>query len=112
MNDSRIRKLFFLLTAGVDGCLIENPVDLLYLTGLSLSKGRLWISPLRTILFVDGRYYEKAKREAPCEVILLQEKNFVEAVGEAKKIVFDSAFCSYEQFLASRKVLPQIDWFP
>lgn len=39
----RIKQLINTLKS-VDACVIDNPVDLLYLTGLSLSRGRLWVS--------------------------------------------------------------------
>ncbi len=42
--------------------LIENPVDIYYLTGLKLSKGALLIRGNQKTLYVDGRYIEVARR--------------------------------------------------
>lgn len=109
MNDSRIKKLQRTLS-NVDGCLIEKPVDLLYLTGLSLSKGRFWATSKEAILFVDGRYYERAKKAAPCTVVLSDEKSLKEALGSSKKVGFDGDFCTYENFLFLKRTFPEIDW--
>lgn len=49
-----------------DGALIENPVDLFYLTGLQLSKGTLTATKNEAALFVDGRYFAAAEKKAPC----------------------------------------------
>ena len=47
----------------VDGCLIETPLDLFYLTGLTLSAGKLIVLPQGAMLFVDGRYVEAAQKQ-------------------------------------------------
>ncbi len=103
MNDSRIRRL---------KCdfpyLIEAPSDLYYLTGLTLSRGRLLVEMNGATLFVDGRYFERAKKEAPCEVAHLDEFKKV----AAKKIGFDSAFITYEGYLSMKKELPSVEWVP
>ena len=52
----------------IDALLIENPVDLLYLTGLKLSRGRLWVSARDIQLHVDGRYFDEASLKSPCSV--------------------------------------------
>ena len=49
----------------IEAILIENPIDLLYLTGLKMSKGRLWVRPDRAELYVDGRYFGEAGRNLP-----------------------------------------------
>jgi Xaa-Pro aminopeptidase len=105
MDDSRIRKLANHLDIP---CFIEQTADLLYLTGLDLSKGRLLVSKKETVLFVDGRYYEKAKKEAPCAVAEWHEQK---KTGE-KKIGFDSAGVSYEGYSALKKEFPEVEWIP
>ncbi len=42
--------------------LIEDPIDLYYLTGLTLSTGQLWLSSKEALLLLDGRYIESAKK--------------------------------------------------
>jgi Xaa-Pro aminopeptidase len=87
----------FFKTWKVDGCLIEKPLDLFYLTGLQLSLGLLVILPKKAQLFVDGRYIEFTKKNSPFPVQLLSK----EAVASYLKIgkdfrgqalAFDSQF--------------------
>ena len=51
-----------------------DPTDIFYLTGMQLSLGRLLICSHSAILFVDGRYYEEAKKTACCKVKKMEEK--------------------------------------
>lgn len=89
-------------------CLIEQTTDLFYLTGLNLSKGRLLVSQNRVTLFVDGRYLEAAKKNAPCDVAKWEEfKNVQE-----KEMVFDSSFITYDAYLALKKELPSVHLIP
>jgi Xaa-Pro aminopeptidase len=95
------------MLSDVDACIIDNPVDLLYLTGLSMSKGRLWVGKEST-LFVDGRYFETARKKAPCAVKIWDEqKNQKE-----KRVGFDSAFVSYNEYLSLQKMFPEVEWVP
>jgi Xaa-Pro aminopeptidase len=81
--------------------LIENPVDLLYLTGLLLSAGKLFITATAARLFVDGRYLEKAAKQSPIKT-LLSEEAAIEAFLKTQKIKtlsFDSKSTNYDRFL-------------
>ena len=105
MNDSRIKHL----SQQIDGpCFIEQAADLLYLTGLALSKGRLFVSRDDATLYVDGRYFERAKKEAPCAVQLWEEQK----KRPEKRIGFDSSTVTYEGFLALKKAMPHVEWIP
>ena len=108
MDESRIKKVQQQLD--VDCLLIDDPVDLFYLTGLTLSIGRMALFPDRASLFVDGRYIEIGKKKAPCEVKLNQE--FVSYLSSAQKVGFDSAFLSCDDFAKLEKQLPQKKWVP
>ncbi len=103
MNDLRIRQIQSEIPL-----LIEDLTDLFYLTGLTLSKGRLLVSSGKATLYVDGRYYERAKLEAPCSVKLWEEfKNIQE-----KEMGFDSAFVTYEAYQGMKREFPYITWTP
>lgn len=93
-----------------DALFIEDPIDLLYLTGLSVSTGRLVVFPKRCILFVDGRYFEVAKRTAPCEVMLRDDKVLAALLETDVSIGFDSAFLSYEAVRNMEKNIPGKKW--
>jgi Xaa-Pro aminopeptidase len=105
MDLSRIQKLTSRLNFP---CLINKQADLLYLTGLSLSKGRLLILPDQSILFVDGRYYDRAKKEAPCPVMLWEEQE----KWLKNQIGFDSANVTYEEYLTLKKTFPEVEFIP
>ncbi|EKE08256.1 MAG: aminopeptidase P [uncultured bacterium] len=88
--------------------LIEKPIDLLYFTGLHLSRGRLFVEKERVRLFVDGRYFHWAADRAPCEV--LEWDAFLKV--DAKKVQFDSTYLSYDGFVHYQKLCPGIEWIP
>ncbi len=58
---------------GIDALLIESSVDLFYLTGVLLSRGRLWIRSDSAQLHVDGRYFQAAQETASCRVFLWEK---------------------------------------
>ncbi len=77
----------------MEAFLIEDEVDLFYLTGLSLSAGSLLVFPKRAELYVDGRYLQMCKEKSPTAVLALSEK-----MGKGlKKVGFDSAKMSYDR---------------
>lgn len=102
---ARIKGLQALLhTHEVDFFVIDSPVDLLYLTGLSVSLGRMLISQDKELLFVDGRYIDFAKKRASCEVHLLSTISSFLKTGI--KVGFDSAFTTCEEFDHLQKMFP------
>ena len=104
----RLKKIQASLT--VEILLIDNPVDLYYLTGLDLSKGRLAIGKKEAYLFVDGRYFEMAKKKAPCPVILTEAGALEEKLKPFRQIGFDSAFVSVDGYQALQKELLHKNW--
>lgn len=111
MDVSRINKLKDLCREmKVDAILADDPVDLLYLTGLSFSIGRMLVSSESATLFVDGRYIESAKKQALCEVQLPSELGHF--AKPFKKIAFDSAFITYEGYQNLRNTFPDLDLVP
>ncbi len=48
---------------------VDNPIDLYYLTGQDLSLGRLMISEVEAVLYVDGRYVEACRQQASIKVV-------------------------------------------
>ncbi|MGE5195789.1 MAG: M24 family metallopeptidase [Anaerolineae bacterium] len=92
---------------GTDAVLIEHPVDLFYLTGLSLSSGSLLIFKKEAYLFVDGRYFQEAKEKSLIKVALMSSSFFDVCLKQKniKTIGFDSKETSYERFLQLRSFL-------
>lgn len=86
--------------------LIENPVDLLYLTGLKLSRGRLLVFLEKAELWVDGRYFSYASKKAALPVRLWDK----EAKLPSGKIGFDSAFTTVEARAQLGREKPEAEW--
>lgn len=101
----RIKKLQKAVKAeGLDGCLVDDPVDLLYLTGLQLSLGALFVLPRKSCLFVDGRYFEVAKNSSPVPVQPLSIENKLAFLQGVKLLGFDGDHMSYSNFLQLKKL--------
>ena len=89
---NRLSKLrSFFKTWKAEGCLLENPLDLFYLTGLELSLGLLVVLPTKVKLFVDGRYIEFAKKKSPFPVELLSNDNIGTFLRSVETLAFDSS---------------------
>ncbi len=92
--------------------LIDDPVDLFYLTGLKLSTGALFVSQKEAVLFVDGRYFEAAKKQGHIEV-LLKEGNWMQEFIRNKHIAslaFDSSKTSVEEFEQRKQEISHVHW--
>lgn len=95
-----------------DLLIIEDVIDIYYMTGIELSTGKLFVDLQEASLFVDSRYYEHCQKLCPFNVILLEdstienwfcEKNF------SLKIGCDSTKTSYENYLEWRKQLKKFE---
>ncbi len=82
--------------------LIEESVDLFYLTGLTLSAGRLLILPEKAVLFVDGRYINACKESSPIPVELDSISTFQKHLGSLP-LFFDPEKMSYARVEKLRK---------
>ncbi|MCH9625165.1 MAG: putative peptidase [Chlamydiales bacterium] len=100
---NRIEKIQnFLKTNSLDALLIDQPIDLFYLTGQELSLGRLLIDHNKATLFVDGRYLEACQKKASVEVVPLIEFK-TNWLYPNKKIGFDAdctTYSSYQELLS------------
>ncbi len=98
-----------------DAWLIEDPLDLYYLTGESFSVGQLWIAQKEIILLVDERYIEKAKEKLCFPVFLKSWDRCSEFVlkNQVKKVAFDADktfFVRVEEL--KKKMGPLLNWEP
>jgi len=93
---------------GIDGFLVENPLDIFYLTGLKLSLGSLLITKRGAFLVVDGRYYEGYAETPGLTVILLKKNVLQELITNSldlAKLGFCSANTSYDRYLDLEKMI-------
>lgn len=103
MNYSaRLERLRHLLTSlPCDALLIEHPIDLLYLTGLELSAGKLIVTLQEACLIVDGRYDQRCRTQSLYSVQLLKEHALRDWLFDASVhcLGFDQNHTSYQAFL-------------
>lgn len=88
--------------AKLDVCLIENPLDLFYYTGLQLSAGRLLVHAAETLLLVDGRYLQMVRESSPIQTTLDSPQKLLDFFEKhkVKRLGFDGRNTSYDRFLS------------
>lgn len=109
---------------GCDALLVEDAINLFYLTGLELSSGKLLIHSKGAELLVDGRYFESCKKNSPFPVKLLDPPAFEALLkspdfSDIHKLGFDTEKTSYKTYEALQKIIKslakdgrQIELFP
>ncbi|MEM1282951.1 MAG: aminopeptidase P family protein, partial [Chlamydiota bacterium] len=108
---SRIRNVQkYLKAKKLDGLIIENVLNIFYLTGLELSLGTLFVTQSSCRLVVDNRYYETCKKHSPVPVNLSTQNWFPTFISQKRcdnihVVGFDSENTSYDQYLAHKKIM-------
>ncbi|MBN4067103.1 aminopeptidase P family protein [Simkania negevensis] len=92
----------------VDALLIEEPCDLYYLTGLTLSLGKILVDKKgKAHLFVDPRYYNLCRAKSPLAVEKLE--SFFDcakkSVGKGARLGFESKRTTYASYAKLKKEL-------
>lgn len=92
-----------LKSRSIDGLIIDDPINLFYLTGLEMSAGRLLVTTKNSLLFVDNRYYESCQNQTAAQVYLTDKEPFSEILlnpelNFIKTIGFDTENTSYKVF--------------
>ena len=96
MTQARIKKTVDLLREyEIDALLVEDPLNIFYLTGLDISAGSLLIGE-KEVLLLDGRYYDALKGKSPVPLKKLSEDIFL----FGKRIGFDQEKTSVARFHA------------
>lgn len=80
----------------VDVLVIDDPIDLYYLTGVHLSLGRLLIWQSSATLYVDGRYIEACQKQSQVNVSQWDWKSPL-PITSKMRVGFDSLKMSYDQ---------------
>ncbi|MEM7175393.1 MAG: Xaa-Pro peptidase family protein [Chlamydiota bacterium] len=96
--------------AKIDVLIVERSIDLCYLTGLTLSAGRLLVHQKRVVLAVDGRYRAIASKNSPFPVTSLTDHQMVKLFEraywkEVRTVGFDSCAFSYADYLSWKRLL-------
>ena len=92
-----------------DALLLEDPLSLLYLTGVSVSAGQLLISEKNALLIVDGRYIETAETKSACPVAFRSEEIVKSTLAkwDAQIIAISSQDTSYFAYINWVEALPE-----
>ena len=98
----------------IEALLVDNPIDLYYLTGQDLSAGKLIVCPQKAILLVDGRYFEACSKAVSIPVLLLSdnalETLLVNQLSSVKNVAFCSDVTTYQSYLDLRKLVEKISF--
>lgn len=111
----RLSKVFSVLQDHqCDMLLIEDQINLYYMTGLNLSAGKLLVYGKEAVVLVDGRYYESAKKDSPFPVLPSESNSLPDLLAHPqysfiRSIGFDSANTSYKNFLELQKSLQKVN---
>lgn len=109
----RLQKLQkWIIEQKIDLLFIDDPVNLYYLTGLTLSLGRLCI-PAReeARLFVDGRYYAQCKQSSPFPVTLRIDhalESYLSSLGSSQ-FGFDSSRTTYQEYVQLQQLVGSLN---
>lgn len=101
---NRIHQLIESIKPFCDAILIENPLDIFYLTGVHLSLGKLIILKDASYLIVDNRYYESCKKNPNFTTLSLENTDMQELLKDLSKLSFDSEYTSYDRFLQLKEL--------
>jgi len=96
-----------------EALLVDNPIDIFYLTGIELSTGLLLIGETSARLIVDSRYYEACKNSAPMPVVLQKPDSLQKILSHKTfqnitKIAFDSEKSSYDKYKHYQSLLNKV----
>jgi len=107
--DKRLKGLQRLLKEkGCDAFIVDDPIDIYYLTGCEVSTGTVIATQRAAKLIVDSRYFESCKKNAPFSVLLSDKKSLTKALPPSVAVLgFDSATTPYERYLELRRALKE-----
>ena len=109
----RVKKLQKTLEKGVCA-IIQNPVNRFYLSGFRSSAGMIVLTDSKAVLFVDFRYFEKAKKTVHNMDVVLAN-NFLANAKELlngekiKKILLETDFVNLDSFERMKKAFEGIE---
>lgn len=94
----------------LDALLIDHPSDVFYLTGQWFSLAKLVLKPNDSTLLVDGRYFDQAKGNVPCNVLLAEKDTLSSVLKGTHSIGFDSSFVTVDRASAMQRSLSGKEW--
>jgi Xaa-Pro aminopeptidase len=111
----RLQKLqSYLQNLSCDALLIEDPINIYYLTGLNLSSGKFLVHSSGAYLIVDHRYFEFCQKTCPYPVFPIDTPSFeIHLLNPdfsfIKTLAFDSETTSYKNYVDIKKYISAIE---
>ena len=97
----------FLAKNGCGAFLVEDKINLFYLTGLELSAGLLIATEKGGILLVDNRYFEQAQNCSPYPVQLSETASLKELLKGIPTIGVDGTVLTHHKFKEFEQLFPE-----
>lgn len=113
---NKVRKS--LVAQGLDGLLVNDPLNIRWLTGFSGSNGLLLISRRKLLLLTDFRYKLQAAQEVRSCPVRICDRKLLDGLGSHREMVsvkslgFESARFSYEDYRKLRRELKGVKLVP
>jgi len=104
--------------AGLDGLLIGNRENRLYMSGFTGSEGKLLVTREGAFLCVDFRYVEQAREQAPGWEIVEYQRPYTATLSRLitglglQKVGFEKEYLSYQGYQSLLDNIPGIKWLP
>jgi|694.fasta_scaffold02929_4 Xaa-Pro aminopeptidase len=103
----------FLKKSSCDLFLVEDSVNLYYMTGLSLSAGLLLAQQDSAFLLVDSRYYELCKKNSPFPVLLSDKISLTSLLksddfSHVQTVGFDAENMTYSKFQELENLIKEL----
>lgn len=111
----RLKKLqHSLFSLSCDALLIEDTINIFYMTGLNLSAGKLLVDKKNAYLIVDNRYFEICKKASPFPVLKAEnfsfEKHFAsKEFSHISTLAIDSDKISHKAFLSLKSMIEKVN---
>jgi Xaa-Pro aminopeptidase len=96
----------------IDGIIIEEPIDIFYLTGIELSTGRLIVHSRGAHLIVDGRYFEACSEVHFLNVVLWDPDVLydllLDDLAHIKSFAFVGEKTTYQRYTDLKKIVDRV----
>ncbi|WP_346207585.1 Xaa-Pro peptidase family protein [Caldifermentibacillus hisashii] len=102
----------------MDGLLVSDKKNRIYISGFTGSSAVIFISKNREIIITDSRYIEQIKQQAPDFEVIDHYGHFSEALvnllkrENVRNVGFESDYMNVSQYLELKKSLPDIEFIP
>jgi Xaa-Pro aminopeptidase len=85
--------------------LVTHPIDLYYLTGQDLSRGKLLLTDSTQALIVDGRYFEACRASCSLPVFMEEENRLLSLLGKNQTLGVDSEHTTVDEYQSLKATL-------